>query len=74
VLDTLAFSESGLVYVFMGKRAQDWMKSVPSNNHLLKCSHPAFAAHVGAESWDSGNIFGMINATLNKHYGKEIKW
>jgi uracil-DNA glycosylase len=74
VLDTLAFSETGLIYVFMGKRAQEWMKSVPKTNHLLTSSHPAFAAHIGAENWDSGNVFGKVNTLLNKYYGKEIKW
>lgn len=74
VLDTLAFSDNGLVYVFMGKKAQEWMKSVPQSNHLLTSTHPAFAAHTGAESWDSNNLFGRINAILKKYYGKEIVW
>ena len=74
VLDTLAFSETGLVYVFMGKRAQEWMKSVPKANHILTTSHPAFAAHIGAETWDSGNIFGRVNQLMKKYYDTEIKW
>jgi len=74
LLDTLAFSNPGLIYAFMGKKAQDWMKSIPSNNFKLTCTHPAFAAHMNLETWDSENIFGRINHLTKKHYGKDIKW
>lgn len=74
LLDILAFQNSGLIYVFMGKKAQEWAESVPDSNFKLMCSHPASAAYSQLEKWDSGDIFNKISDLVQKHYNYNIKW
>lgn len=74
LLDIITFENPGLVYAFMGKKAQEWMKSVPDNNYKFACNHPAYAAHNNAERWDSGEIFVRINDAVNKQFGTKIIW
>ena len=74
LLDTLATQNSGLIYVFMGKKAQEWCDFVPDNNFKLICSHPASAAHSQLEKWDSGNIFNKVSDLVKKHYNETIIW
>lgn len=74
LFDILAFSNPGLIYAFMGKKAQEWMKSVPNNNWKLICSHPASAAHMSQERWDSNNLFNEISSLVMKNYKEQIIW
>lgn len=74
LFDILAFSNPGLVYVFMGKKAQEWMKSIPDNNWKLICSHPASAPHQNQETWDSGDIFNKTSDLVYKYYKQKIVW
>lgn len=74
LFDILSFNNSGLIYVFMGKKAQEWAKSIPDNNWKLMCSHPAYAAHHNQEKWDSGDIFNKTSDLVLKHYKYKIIW
>lgn len=74
LFDILAFQNPGLIYVFMGKKAQEWAESVPENNYKIFSSHPAYAAHTHAEKWDSGNLFNKINDLLKKTNQPTIIW
>lgn len=74
LFDILSFNNPDLVYVFMGKKAQEWAKSIPDNNWKLMCSHPASAAHQNQEKWDSGNIFNKTSDIVLKHYKYKIVW
>lgn len=74
LLDILCFTNPGLIYVFMGKKAEGWSKSIPDNNHKLFTTHPAFAAHSNSHKWDSGNVFNKINKILMGANGVKIEW
>lgn len=74
LLDILAFQQSGLVYVFMGKVAKEWAESVPESNYKLFTSHPASAAYVRAERWDSGDIFNKVSDLVQKNFKEKIIW
>jgi uracil-DNA glycosylase len=74
LLDILMYQNPGLVYVFMGKKAQEWAESVPENNHKLFTSHPASAAHNNDERWNSGDIFNKTSNIVFKHYKYQIVW
>ena len=74
LLDILTFQNPGLVYVFLGKKSQEWMESIPDNNWKLFASHPASAVYMDAERWDSGDLFNKINKILKDNYNQEIKW
>ena len=74
LFDILMFQNPGIVYVFMGAKAKEWAESVPENNHKLYTSHPASAAHMKADRWNSGDVFNNINKLLNKTNEGEIIW
>jgi uracil-DNA glycosylase len=74
LLDMLSWYNPGLVYVFMGKVAQQWADGMPDNCHKLFVSHPASAAHQSLETWDSKDIFNEVNKLLHKMNGEKITW
>jgi uracil-DNA glycosylase len=73
VLDSLTNGHTGIVYIFLGKAAQQWVEAVELNNHILTASHPASAAYATGE-WDCQDIFNQTNRILNGIHGKQIKW
>jgi len=74
LLDILCFNDPGIIYVFMGKKAEAWSKSIPENNHKLFTTHPAFAAHNNSQNWDSADVFNKVNDILFKANGLRIEW
>lgn len=74
LLDILMYNNPGLVYVFMGKKAQEWAESVPDNNYKIFTSHPASAAHNNAESWNSGDVFNQVSKILMDNNKEKIIW
>jgi uracil-DNA glycosylase len=74
LLDMLADYNSGLIYVFMGDKAKEWHKMVPTNNYKFFTSHPVSGHYTKDKKWDSGNLFNQINKVMHKTYGEKIKW
>jgi uracil-DNA glycosylase len=74
LLDTLMYSNPGLIYVFMGKKAQEWADSIPENNYKIFTTHPASAAHANAEKWDSGDVFNKVSEILQSTNKETIVW
>ncbi len=74
LLDYLMWNNPGLIYVFMGAKAQKYYDLIPENNYKIKTIHPAAAAHSKWESWDSGDMFNKINGLLEKSKKQPIKW
>lgn len=74
LFDILMYQNPGLVYVFMGKKAQEWADSIPENNFKIFTSHPASAAHNNEERWDSGDMFNQVKKLVKAHYKEEIIW
>lgn len=74
LFDILSWYNPGLVYVFLGKTAAQWAEGMPDNCYKIFVSHPASAAHMDAERWDSKDLFNEINKTLNKINGEPIIW
>lgn len=74
LLDILGWYNPGLIYVFMGKVAQQWAEGIPDNCHKLYTSHPASAAHMNADKWDSKDVFNEVNKLLMKMNGEKIIW
>jgi uracil-DNA glycosylase len=60
LLDWLNINNSGLVYVYMGKKAEEWSSMTNDSNIKYFVKHPASAAYNGS-NWDSGDIFNLIN-------------
>lgn len=74
VFDTLMYNNPGLVYVFLGKKAQEWAESVPDNNFKIFASHPASAAHGNLERWDSGDMFNKVSGLVKSNFNYDIVW
>lgn len=74
LFDILAYQNPGLIYVFMGKKAQEWADTIPDNNLKVMTTHPAAAAHNKQERWDSGDMFNKVSQLTYKHYKYNIIW
>jgi len=75
VIDQIANSNTGLIWVFMGKSAQQFADLVPDNSHhKLFVSHPASAAYAKQHHWDCKDMFNQINTILHGMNGENIVW
>lgn len=74
LIDMLNSYNPGLIYVFMGKKAQELMDEVSDNNHKLICSHPASAGYNKEEMWNCNDVFNKTNKLVKDHYNFDIKW
>jgi len=74
VLDWLSWNCPGLVYIYMGKKAEEWADCVNDNNYKFFCSHPASAAYNKEEKWDCNDVFNKTSEVLKKNYNFEIEW
>jgi len=75
VLDTLAKTNPGLTYAFLGTAAKKYHSLIPDKaNVKLYAQHPAAAAYNKEQLWDSGKLFVKINEEMIGKYGEPIKW
>jgi uracil-DNA glycosylase len=73
IFDYLKNFNPGLVYVFMGKKSQEWEDMCGENCTKFMVSHPASAAYNGSK-WDSKGVFGEVRDTVQNLYGYKIIW
>jgi uracil-DNA glycosylase len=75
VLDTLNCTNSGLIFVLLGKQAQEFEAMIGNQHHVLKVSHPASAAYSGGK-WNCNDVFNEINKIITGQNGKDfaINW
>ena len=74
LLDWLNNYNPGLIYVYMGKKAEEWSVLTNDNTtYKFTVKHPASAAYSGSK-WDSDNIFMRTRAIVKKMSGKTINW
>jgi uracil-DNA glycosylase len=74
LLDWLNNYNPGLIYVYMGKKAEEWSVLTSDNTtYKFTVKHPASAAYSGSK-WDSDNIFMRTRAIVKKISGKNINW
>ncbi len=73
LFDVLRHNNTGLVYVFMGRVAKEWAKSVSQNNYKFFTTHPASAGYNGSE-WDSNDVFNSVNKILKQNQNTQIQW
>lgn len=73
ILDTLIWNNDPLVYVFLGKRAQEFADLIPDVNYKIITSHPASASYAGTE-WDCNDLFNKVNLYLDKQSKTKITW
>lgn len=73
VLDSLVWNRPGIIYVFLGKKAQEYMDLIPENNCKIAVTHPASAAYSGT-LWDCDDLFNKINSCLESQSKPKIIW
>jgi uracil-DNA glycosylase len=75
VLDILNYTNSGLIFVLLGKQAQEFETMIGHQHHIIKVSHPASAAYNGGK-WDCNDVFNKINEIIIGQNGKTfaINW
>ena len=74
VLDYLAWNNPGLIYAFLGKKAQEFSDGMPNNCWKFMASHPAAAAYNKQEKWNSEDLFKKISEQLHKNNNLKITW
>lgn len=74
ILDTISSNKKDIVFVFLGKTAQNLEDLVSDDHPKYIVSHPASAAHSQLQEWDSKNVFVEINKELDKNGKGTIKW
>ena len=74
LFDWLNWHNSGIVYIYMGRKAEDWRDSVSDNNYKLIVSHPASAAYTKQQKWECNDVFSHTNKIMHDLYGEKIIW
>lgn len=74
LFDYLTVNNPGLLYVFMGRKAQEWADVLPDDCERIFTSHPASAAYKELPSWDCNDVFNKINMFTKKQFNEEIIW
>jgi len=66
---------TGLVFVLLGKKAQELEQLIGPHHTILKASHPASAAYTGGK-WDCSDVFRETNKIIKGLNGSEfqIRW
>lgn len=73
LLDWLSNYNPGLVYVYMGKKAEEWSELTTNTEYKFMVRHPASAAYNGSK-WDSDNVFNKISSIVTNTTGNIITW
>jgi uracil-DNA glycosylase len=74
LLDYLTHNKENIIYIYMGKKAQEWADLTGDNNHKLFVSHPASAAYTKQKHWDSNNVFLETQLLVQKYHNTNIIW
>ena len=74
-MDIINFSDGGLIFVLMGKQAQELEGLIGEHHYIIKTTHPAYASYT-KQSWDCENMFNEINRIIKGQNGSEytITW
>jgi uracil-DNA glycosylase len=73
LLDMLTTYNSGLLYVFIGRKVESWHKLITPSNYKFFTTDP-YVAKYRNNIWNSGNLFNQINDVLQKNNGEKIIW
>lgn len=73
VIDILSCNNPGLIWIFMGKKAQELENLVSSNHYKFEISHPASAAYQQLSNWDCEDVFNKTNKILEANNGQNFK-
>jgi len=72
VLDMLSLTNSGLIFILLGAKAQELEPVIGQNHYILKASHPASAAYTKT-TWDCNDVFNKVNEILTQNNGPQFQ-
>lgn len=62
------------VWVFLGKKAQEFEDLLHPSQIIIRASHPASAAYAKQKEWDCNNLFIKVNEELERLGKQKILW
>lgn len=74
LIDHFNHHKPGLIYILLGKKAQEWEDMIEDTAKILKASHPASAAYSKLQDWDCNDVFNETNKLLGDQELPEIVW
>jgi uracil-DNA glycosylase len=72
LLDMLNLTNSGIIFILLGAKAQELESVLGQNHYILKASHPASAVYNGGK-WDCNDVFNKANEIIQGNNGPEFK-
>lgn len=63
-----------IVWVLLGKKAQELEDLLDESQIVLKASHPASAAYAREKQWDCNDVFNKVNTELDALGSTKILW
>jgi uracil DNA glycosylase len=63
-----------IVWVLLGKKAQELEDLLDESQIVLKASHPASAAYAREKQWDCNDVFNKVNTELDALGTTKILW
>ena len=73
VIDTINYNKSDIVFILLGKVAQQFEDMISDKHHILKASHPASAGY-NKGVWDCNDVFNKTNEYLEQKDKTVIQW
>ena len=74
LFDYLTFGHTGLVYIYMGKQAQEWKDVVHDMNYKFILDHPISAEYNKDSKWNCEDIFVKVQKILKDNNNYSLIW
>jgi uracil-DNA glycosylase len=74
LIDMLNSKKEPMIWVFMGKKAQELKELIDDHHVVLECSHPSSAAYQRESNWNCNDIFNAVNTKLKELGYPTIIW
>ena len=74
LFNELSINKPNLVYLLLGKKAEQWEDLIDNESNVIKASHPASAAYAKQHEWDCNDCFNKVNEILASQELPSINW
>lgn len=74
LFDYLLFNHSDAIYVFMGKKSEIWLESIPEHSDRLIIPHPFSALQRDDKKWEHGDLFNTISKLVKTKFNTDLQW
>ena len=74
LFDHLSENKPDLVYLLLGKKAEQWADIIDNDDNIVIASHPASAAYAKQHQWNCNDCFNKVNEILASQELPSINW